>query len=103
MRSIDYAFRGVGGGRRRCGFRVDVPVAVDRKARAVLPWGGCCRKEGMCREGDQERGVVEERVLGYRKAGDGEPGGEREEGVIAPVAVFCRERRRCQNSAEVGP
>jgi len=57
----------------------------------------------MCCEGYEERGVVEERVFRYCKAGDGEPGGEREEGVIAPVAVFCRECRGCQNSAEVVP
>jgi hypothetical protein len=95
MRSIDHAFRGVGGGRCRCGFKVDVPVAIDRKARAILPRCGGCREEGVCRKCYEERGVVEEGVFLCCETGDGEPGGEGEEGVIAPVAVFCRECRRC--------
>ena len=57
----------------------------------------------MCCEGYEKRGVVEERIFMCREAGDGEPGGEGEKGVIAPVAVFYREGRRCQNSAEVVP
>lgn len=56
----------------------------------------------MCREGDEQRGVVVQRVACGREAADAEPGGERGEGEVVPVAVVC-EGGCCGYGAEVRP
>lgn len=57
----------------------------------------------MCCECDHEGGVIVQRVVWGGEAGDGEPGGERGDGMNAPVGVFGGEGRDREDGAEVVP
>ena len=70
MRSVNDAFCGfAGAGGRR---QVFAAVAVDAQGRQALP-GRCVGEKRVRGEGEEEGGVVEERVACGGEAGNAEP------------------------------